>query len=58
MLIEAGHFAQEFIHHATMKHLGICPIGAFDDEGLLHSIGIAFTDLLPLYAIAIGEYHE
>lgn len=55
MLLEAGHLAQKMIHLAQSRDLRSCPIGAFDDNGVIKITGCSLTNFIPLYAIAIGR---
>lgn len=55
LLLEAGHLAQEMIHLAQLRDLRSCPIGAFDDNGVIEITGCSLANFVPLYAVAIGR---
>ncbi|MEU7575143.1 nitroreductase family protein [Micromonospora sp. NPDC049240] len=55
LLLEAGHLAQCLLDAATRAGLRALPIGAFDDEGVMASMGLVGADQLPLYLIALGR---
>jgi SagB-type dehydrogenase family enzyme len=58
MLLEAGHLGQELIRLSQAAGLRSCPLGAFDDEGVVALIGGRLAGLLPLYILAIGQTEE
>lgn len=51
--IEAGHVAQNIHLQAVALGLGSVPIGAFSDEGVQKTLGLA-KDHEPLYIIPVG----
>jgi Nitroreductase family len=54
-LLEAGHFGQELIRSANRRHLGIRPIGAFNDYALASFFGLDVAGLVPLYVLVVGR---
>jgi SagB-type dehydrogenase family enzyme len=51
--LEAGHAAQNFLLQAVALDLAGVPMGAFDDAGVQHALGLP-ADHAPLYVIPVG----
>ncbi len=52
--LEAGHAAQNLLLEATALDLAAVPIGAFDDDDVKKTIGLADTET-PLYVLCVGR---
>lgn len=54
LLIETGMVAQELVRACARRDLGVCALGAFDDDAVRTLLGFELTARLPLLALAIG----
>jgi SagB-type dehydrogenase family enzyme len=52
--MEVGHVGQNICLQAQSLNLGVCPIGAFEDEGVRKVLGLS-TEEEPLYILSIGR---
>ena len=52
--MEVGHAGQNICLQAQSLNLGVCPIGAFEDDGLKHVLGL-LEEEDPLYILSIGR---
>jgi SagB-type dehydrogenase family enzyme len=51
--IEVGHSAQNVMLQAEALGIGVCPVGAFQDEKVQKLLGL--TDEEPLYILTVGK---
>jgi len=54
VLLEAGHAGQNLCLQACSLDLGICPVGAFDDDGVRKVLDLPETEA-PLYIFSVGN---
>jgi SagB-type dehydrogenase family enzyme len=53
--LDAGHVCQNLALAAESIGCGICPIAAFDDDGLNHALGLDGEELFVIYLAAVGK---
>ena len=52
--MEVGHAGQNICLQARSLNLGVCPVGAFEDEGVKKILGLSAQEE-PLYILSIGR---
>lgn len=55
LFIDAGHVCQNLYLAAQTIDVGVCPLGAFDDEMLNHQLALDGVDEFVVYGAALGK---